>query len=443
MESKQIRVLLAYLYGVIGCGGLFILAFFSNVEFDNTVLWTLTLFFGLTVIYFIRNKMWVWFDGLFVIFAPFYFFVSFALYHNLDINIFTVDSRIINDAFIYCTAVWCFIVSFSLIRPHAINIQNLIELQSKKYRTYSNSFFLSAIVAWAVSLFFIYQSRNLSIFQLGQNSRLELVNSVSQSGWYLKYLIITYFWMLLDKKIVKKNMTGMRFFMLIIPVLLYFYTLLLIGSRREIMLSFIMVILLLLYKRGFKLPFKIIILSAVFVCSIIAFGIYRANADADLNIKLLNALGEFIYPISTLQYYISAHYQVQFPGGSYFHFILNFIPKELFIGQKPDTLALDFAKEVYLPSQEYMMGYAFTPFTESFINFLFSGVVIFPLILCFFTYLIELLFKNNYFLYLVFLSQSVNFQRSEFSSMIFELGMFVGSYMLLSFLAKIRFAKSE
>lgn len=86
-------------------------------------------------------------------------------------------------------------------------------------------------------------------------------------------------------------MTGMRFFMLIIPVLLYFYTLLLIGSRREIMLSFIMVILLLLYKRGFKLPFKIIILSAVFVCSIIAFGIYRANADADLNIKLLNALG--------------------------------------------------------------------------------------------------------------------------------------------------------
>ncbi|EHT0860689.1 TPA: hypothetical protein ACIYK0_005175, partial [Escherichia coli] len=61
--------------------------------------------------------------------------------------------------------------------------------------------------------------------------------------------------------------------------------------------------------------------------------------------------------------------------------------------------------------------------------------------LCGYSYIMERLIGSNYFLYLVFLSQSINFQRSEFSSMIFELGMFFMAYICLRLSMQIVFFK--
>ncbi|EFE2071297.1 O125 family O-antigen polymerase, partial [Escherichia coli] len=220
-------------------------------------------------------------------------------------NVFNVENNIINTSFLYCVAVWCIVASISLIRPHGINIF----LLNKQYN-YDNNYnlFIPSCIAWLISLFFLYQSRNLSLNALGESTRLELINSVSQSGWYLKYVVIAYFWILLDLKVVKKSLTNYSFVIYSIPVLLYFYTLMLVGSRREIALSFIMAVLLSLYKAKFKIPLKVALFSILFVSTIILFGIYRSDYNVESSIRLLNALGEFIYPISTLQYYSSIHY---------------------------------------------------------------------------------------------------------------------------------------
>ncbi|EFH3834197.1 O125 family O-antigen polymerase [Escherichia coli] len=438
MIYKQYKLVLAQFYGFIGLIMIAVLSTSVKVEIDAILIWFLSVIFTIAILFFVYNRMWVWFDGIFIILSPFYFYVSFLLYYFFGVNVFNVENNIINTSFLYCVAVWCIVASISLIRPHGINIF----LLNKQYN-YDNNYnlFIPSCIAWLISLFFLYQSRNLSLNALGESTRLELINSVSQSGWYLKYVVIAYFWILLDLKIVKKSLTNYSFVIYSIPVLLYFYTLMLVGSRREIALSFIMAVLLSLYKAKFKIPLKVALFSILFVSTIILFGIYRSDYNVESSIRLLNALGEFIYPISTLQYYSSIHYQTQFFGISYLQFIVNFIPKELFMGLKPDTLAIQFAKEVYLPSQEFMMGYAFTPFTEAFINYNYYGVIIFPAILCGYSYIMERLIGSNYFLYLVFLSQSINFQRSEFSSMIFELGMFFMAYICLRLSMQIVFFK--
>ncbi len=77
MIYKQYKLVLAQFYGFIGLIMIAVLSTSVKVEIDAILIWFLSVIFTIAILFFVYNRMWVWFDGIFIILSPFYFFVSF------------------------------------------------------------------------------------------------------------------------------------------------------------------------------------------------------------------------------------------------------------------------------------------------------------------------------------------------------------------------------
>src|SRR5690606_22979817 len=124
-----------------------------------------------------------------------------------------------------------------------------------------------------------------------------------------------------------------------IPLVLYAASLSVVGSRRELVSIIIFACFCFyIYSKG-RPNIKQAMIAATFFGMLLFIGMLRAqNGDNPLDIYI-NSLGEFLFPISTLYYYVENGVQNFLLGSSYFQLFYNFIPKTVF-PEKPLPLAV-------------------------------------------------------------------------------------------------------
>lgn len=134
---------------------------------------------------------------------------------------------------------------------------------------------------------------------------------------------------------------------------------------------------------------------------------------------------EFAGPYFTLLYSIENKSKLLY-GASYISSIANILPRSLYPGSKPLTIAQDFALFIhnsYMSNFPFVVGWGYSPITEAYNNFGLFGIfiifVIYGLILSY----IRILKKKGIFgilIYSMILPELMNFNRIDFSSILQE-----------------------
>ncbi|MEL4371498.1 O-antigen polymerase [Shewanella xiamenensis] len=392
----------------------------------------------------IANKRFFCVDLVFYILFPFYFKISFILYTAFDINVFSLPASAIIESYLLCYVTWLFGIVLYFLRPKITSFSDVYTSYSffMHGRFLNFNFFVPFLFSLAISLFFLYQVKDLIFVDVRQLSRLEVVNSVSQSGWFLKYFIIAYSWVL-TLYLMRLKSGGVTFsivvkvLILLIPVFIYLYTQQILGARREFVFIALFIMVCFVVEHKGIISSRLLFLGVGGVTFLIFVGGSRHAVDSNLVVLLTNSMGEFLFPISTFQYYNNMVDVELKAGVTYFYSFLNFIPKFIF-PDKPLPLATDFALLVANPNQEFVMGYAITPITEAYANFGKLCVLFFPLILSLICLVIETGFKKTFLLFFVLLCQCLNFQRSDIASIFFETTMLCTAFYFVALLSEFK-----
>lgn len=428
MKFKLLHVLsilfpVASLIAILFISILFLSNYLSLIELCvglNALLYTIILS------YIYRKKYFIYFDAWFVILFPYYYVISYFFSEYIGFTPFSTNTSTAESVLYLCFSCWAFSVLIFLFRPKILkpNIYFSQFVRKISYVKSSNPHFIIIfLMALGVSLFFLKAIFLIGIENISSQSRLEALGQVGESGWYLKYFIISYSWFV-GLYSLSCPRSILRKIYIYIPIVLYAISLFLLGSRRELIFIILFCFFCLYcFNNGNIKGWQITIFILISI-GFIFLGILRTK-DSELGIlSYVNALGEFIFPISTLYFYVENNFNDFFFGGSYIQFFYDFIPRFL-MSDKPLPLAVDFAYLVSDPRADYVMGYAYTPITESFVNFGWFSVLILPIMISGISLCFEYLSNRFVFLPIILLSQILNFQRTEMASLGFELVLFI------------------
>ena len=394
-----------------------------------------------SVAYLVFAKKYLYlFDALFVLLFPCYYLFSYVFSVYLGFSPFSTSLATANEVLFICTSAWFVSVFILLLRPKGVSVQRYFtafaRFQSLAHRS-NMSFVFAFPIALAVSLFFFSSVASLSFAQLLTSSRLELISQVGEQGWYLKYLIIAYAWVLCvyamefgPRKLLLKAY-------LLIPLVLYAISLILVGSRRELLFIIAFFGFYYYVKCQGVIQVRFVIIFACAVLALISLGVVRAQGDDQIQLYI-NAFGEFLFPISTLYYFVENGVKGVGVGESYIQVFLNFVPKNIY-PDKPLSLAVQFAELVAPPGAQFIMGYAFTPVTEAYVNFGKWAIGVLPLTVLLISYLSEFIARRYVFIPIILGAQALNFQRGEFSSFLFEVIMLCVCFYFFMLLSRCRF----
>ena len=228
---------------------------------------------------------------------------------------------------------------------------------------------------------------------------------------------------------VGKKRSDIFLYVFRIAVILIFFLLnIAAGNRREFVYIILAVFLYYSYKNKGKVSNKTLLFVAISCITLLNIGYYRMviylgtqNSAA----RILDEVGEFLYPIVTLYYYVANKKNNFYLGITVFNFILNFIPRTI-LPNKPNSLGAQFKIDY-----STTMGYAFTPLTELYINFSFFGFFIGAILFSYIFYKISKN-KNKYpLLYLACFMELINFFRGEIASSLFEVFIMYGIFLIM------------
>jgi hypothetical protein len=152
--------------------------------------------------------------------------------------------------------------------------------------------------------------------------------------------------------------------------------------------------------------------------------------------ELVLTQNEFVTPIYTLQHYVLNLRPLRW-GITYISAPLQFIPRA-FWPDKPESLSLQFMRDAF--GSTGLIGFAYTPVTEAFLNFSWVGpFIVFSLI----SMALVKLVKNadtQPGLYFVLFAMVVDFHRGEFGLIFYALCFVGGAYLVMQFVSKLRWA---
>lgn len=146
------------------------------------------------------------------------------------------------------------------------------------------------------------------------------------------------------------------------------------GNRRDFVSMFVFLAVVVATKRHAIIRFRTILLGAFLFTTLTVMGVVRQMMSTPLLIlgdplKLLVTQNEFVSPIQTLMYYVANPHPLRW-GVTYVSAPTLFIPRAFWPG-KPESLSLQFMRSAF--GTTGLMGYAYTPVTEAFLNFGFIG----------------------------------------------------------------------
>lgn len=329
------------------------------------------------------------------------------------------------------TFLWVFFyifISASLINKTTVNVVKYYAgAKHNSLGKYIFAFIGLLLLAVYISIFIYSGVANL----IGVKSRAEIVGAFEVGKvWIIQYIFACWVMVLLSQYASHTGFFGKSkwfsiFCIGIIIGFIYFY--IQIGNRRELVIIaiFSLAIFSIFHKQ--KYIFKIFY---VLFPGLIYYGLSRSGeADAIVDRSeidiLLNLIGEFVYPNFPLINSIESHSSKLF-GASYLATPFTFIPS-FDLWDRPKSLALDFAASY----AQGVMGFAYTPMGEAYINFGYFGVVIYPILLVM-TIKLILIYSNKFPVFvLIPFAFAMDVARGEFSSIFVQASIFACFIFLL------------
>jgi oligosaccharide repeat unit polymerase len=214
------------------------------------------------------------------------------------------------------------------------------------------------------------------------------------------------------------------------------------GNRRDFLAMFIFLTGVVMTKRKSVIRLTTVIAGFVAFAGFMAIGIIRQiYEDAALLVRynpleILLTQNEFVTPVYTLIHYVNNVRPLRL-GVTYLTAPTQFIPRALW-PDKPESLSLQFMRDAF--GSTGLIGFAYTPVTEAFLNFSWVGPFIVFAIL---SILMVKLVRNadrHAGLYFILFSLVVDFHRGEFSGTFYALCFVGGAYALMRFVSRLRWA---
>jgi len=274
---------------------------------------------------------------------------------------------------------------------------------------------------------------------LGNVDRLTLANATETGKVWLIYYVLTgatiyYLYAKTASGLLRiANRWGLGFILTV-----FWCCYLLMGNRRGLLTVLLASAILFAWKHKLKVKHFIVGVSILLI--LLGVGVVRQLSGAafnsiDLEINIINAIGEFYFPHITLIQAIN-NSSDQFFGSTFFTWLPNLIGAKL-NGENFLFLAQQFATDVAPAGAESVMGYAYMPLTEAFINFGVAGAIFAPLLMVGTFRAIEELFGKRSLPLLVVGSMSIDINRGEFGAIVMQYLLIVTSAMVFILIAYI------
>ena len=214
------------------------------------------------------------------------------------------------------------------------------------------------------------------------------------------------------------------------------------GNRRDFLSMFVFLVGVALTKRRAIIGAGTVVFGFLGFAAFMAVGVGRQIlSDPSLltrynPIELIVTQNEFVTPIYTLQHYVLNVRPLRW-GSTYIGAPLQFIPRAVW-PDKPESLSLQFMRDAF--GSTNLIGFAYTPVTEAFLNFSWVGpFIVFAII----SILLVKLVRNAHVhpgLYFVLFATVVDFHRGEFGLIFYALCFVGGAYLFMKFVARLGWA---
>ena len=214
------------------------------------------------------------------------------------------------------------------------------------------------------------------------------------------------------------------------------------GNRRDFLAMFIFLTGVVMTKRRSVIRLTTVIAGFVAFAAFMAVGVIRQLfADPALlrrynPLELILTQNEFVTPIYTLMHYVNNVRPLRW-GATYLSAPMQFMPRK-FWPDKPESLSLQFMRDAF--GSTNLIGFAYTPVTEAFLNFAWVGpFIVFAIISILMVKLVRNAEQHSG-LYFILFALVVDFQRGEFSGIFYAFTFVGGAYAFMRFVSRLRWA---
>lgn len=216
-----------------------------------------------------------------------------------------------------------------------------------------------------------------------------------------------------------------------------------LGNRRDFMPMFIFLAGIAATKRHAIVRTGTLVLASVAFAILTVLGMLRQIIANPMLLAsnlsdLLVTQNEFVSPIQTLMYYVQRTRPLRL-GWTYIAAPSLFIPR-VFWPEKPESLSFQFMREAF--GTVGLMGYAYTPVTEAFINFGWVGPFIVFTVLS--LGMIKLVKRADAHpgLYFICFSLVVDFNRGDFGGLFYSVVCVGAAFWLMGLVSRLRWVPS-
>ena len=217
------------------------------------------------------------------------------------------------------------------------------------------------------------------------------------------------------------------------------------GNRRDFLAMFIFLTGMLMTKRKAVIRASTVILGFIAFMAFMAVGIIRQLFEDPALLgrynlfELVLTQNEFVTPIYTLMHYVNNIRPLRW-GATYVTAPMQFIPRALW-PDKPESLSLQFMRDAF--GSTGLIGFAYTPVTEAFLNFVWVGpFIVFTIISILMVKLVRNA-ENHTGLYFILFALVVDFQRGEFAGTFYAFCFVGGAYWFMQIVSRLRWAPAR
>ena len=217
-----------------------------------------------------------------------------------------------------------------------------------------------------------------------------------------------------------------------------------LGNRRDFMPMLIFLAGIIATKRHAVVRTGTVALAGLAFVAMTIIGVLRQVFEnpmllaGNLSDLLVNQ-SEFVSPIQTLMYYVQKDRPLRL-GWTYFSAPSMFIPRVLW-PEKPESLSLQFMRDAF--GTLGLMGYAYTPVTEAYLNFGWVGpFMVFALLSLAMTKLVKHADVHPG-LYFICFSLTVDFNRGDSVGFVSSVVYMGAAFWLMSMVSRLRWVPTR
>jgi hypothetical protein len=229
--------------------------------------------------------------------------------------------------------------------------------------------------------------------------------------------------------------------LLVVSVTAFILVQLFLGNRRDFLPMLIFLAGVVATRRHAVVRLGTVILGAISFAVLTLVGVLRQVIETPWLLAgnltdMLVTQNEFVSPIQTLIFYVTKARPLRL-GWTYLSAPSLFIPRA-FWPEKPESLSLQFMRDAF--GTIGMMGYAYTPVTEAFLNFGWVGPFVFHVLLSIAMVKLVKHADAHPGLYFVCFSLVVDFNRGDFGGTLYGLLIVGAAYWTMGILSRLRWA---